>query len=45
MFHDACADIGRVAVEAGADPIALADRVFDALVANHYSQVDDLIEV
>jgi hypothetical protein len=42
-FHSACADVGRIAVGAGADPNATADRVYDALSANDYGQYDHLV--
>lgn len=45
VFHDACSDIGNVAVEAKVDPIDLADQVYDALVVNDYGQYDGLIEI
>lgn len=45
VFHDACQDIGDVAVQAKADPIIFADRVYDALVVNDYGQYDDLIGI
>ncbi|HLO75026.1 MAG TPA: hypothetical protein VK196_01050 [Magnetospirillum sp.] len=45
VFHDACRDIGDVAVQAKVDPIAFADRVYDALVVNDYGQYDDLIGI
>ena len=45
VFHEACHDLGAVALQARADPVDLADRVFDALVANDYGQYDDLIAV
>jgi len=45
IFHAACSDIGEVAGNAKIDPITLADRAFDALIANDYGQCDDLIEV
>ena len=45
VFHDACSDIGNVAVEARVDPIDFADQVYDALVVNDYGQYDGLIEI
>jgi len=45
VFHDACADIGEVAVLAKVDPADLADRVYEALVANDYGQYDGLIGI
>ena len=45
IFHDACHDIGDLALKAQADPETLADQAFDALVANDYGQFDDLISV
>ncbi|CCD95929.1 conserved hypothetical protein [Bradyrhizobium sp. ORS 375] len=44
IFCAACADLGPLAEAAKADPIALADRVFDALDHNAYAQYGDLIE-
>lgn len=43
IFHQACEDLGAVAVLANAAPIALAGQAFDALVANDYGQSDGLI--
>lgn len=43
VFHDACGDIGDVAPRANADPVDLAERVFDAMVANHWGQYDGLV--
>ena len=45
VFHNACASLADAAVMAKADPIALAGRVFDALVANDYGQFDGLIAI
>ena len=45
VFHDACRDLGDVAVHARVDPIALADRAYEALLANGYGQFDELIRV
>ena len=45
VFHDACEDIGEVAVLAKIDPVDLADRVYEALVVNDYGQYDDLIGI
>lgn len=45
IFHDACDDLGDVALAAKGDPAALADRVFAALVANDYGQFDGLIAI
>lgn len=45
VFHDACADIGEIAVRAKADPVDFADRVYDALVVNDYGQYDGLIKI
>jgi len=45
VFHEACHDIGDLALKAKPDPETLADRAFDALVANDYGQFDDLIFV
>jgi len=45
IFHQACGDIGDVAVTAKLDPASLADQAFQALIANHYGQYDKLIQV
>jgi hypothetical protein len=45
VFRKACSDIGDVAMKAAPDPAALADRTYDALLANGYGQFDELIEV
>lgn len=42
-FHDACEDIGAVAARAKPDPGQLADRVYEALIANEYGQYDGLL--
>src|SRR5919112_1260766 len=34
VFRRACRDLGEAALQAKPDPVALADRAFDALVAN-----------
>nr|WP_329603599.1 DUF6880 family protein [Acidiphilium iwatense] len=43
IFHQACEDLGVVAVLAKASPVTLADQAFDALVVNDYGQFDGLI--
>ena len=43
IFHQACDDLGGVAMLAKASPITLADQAFAALVANDYGQFDGLI--
>ena len=45
VFHQACENIGEVAVSAKVDPADFADRVYDALVVNDYGQYDDLIGI
>ena len=45
IFHEACNDIGDLALKTEAEPTALADQAFDALVANDYGQFDELISV
>ncbi|MEQ9811642.1 MAG: hypothetical protein RLO50_02595 [Azospirillaceae bacterium] len=45
VFHDACENIGEVAVLAKVDPVDLADRVYEALVVNDYGQYDGLIGI
>lgn len=43
VFNAACRALGPLAEGAKADPLALADRVFDALDDNGYGQYDALI--
>ncbi len=43
VITSARADLGDVAVQAGQAPVALADRVFEAVRANDYGQFDGLI--
>ena len=45
IFREACSDIGDVAPKTKADPATLADRVFEARVANGYGQFDGLIRM
>lgn len=45
FFHSACEDLGEIATAANADPVNLADRVFQALNENNYGQFDLLISV
>ncbi len=45
VFHEACSDMGEVALKAKTDPTTLADRAFEALIANDYGQFDALIRV
>ncbi len=45
VFRDACEDIGELALEARMDPVDLADRVYEALVANDYGQYDGLVSI
>lgn len=45
VFHDACENIGEVAILAKVDPVDLADRVYEALVVNDYGQYDGLIGI
>ena len=45
VFRDACSGMGEVALKAKADPTSLADRAFEALIANDYGQFDKLIRV
>ena len=45
VFDAACSDIGKVALRAKADPTILADRAYEALIANDYGQFDELIGV
>jgi len=39
VFREGCRDIGDVAVKAKADPTALADRAFAALIADDYGPI------
>src|ERR1700680_801373 len=34
IFHQACSDIGDLALNAKADPVTLADQAFEALIGN-----------
>jgi len=45
VFREGCRDIGDVAVKAKADPTALADQAFAALIADDYGQFDELVRV
>jgi hypothetical protein len=45
VFHQACLDLGEVAVAAGTEPTILADRAYEALVVNDYGQFDELIQI
>ena len=45
VFRQACRDLGAVAARASPDPARLADRVFEAVTANHYGEYDRLVEV
>ena len=45
VFRAAVADLGRIASAAGADPLRLADRAFEAATRNRYGQYNDLIAV
>lgn len=45
IFHQACADLGEVAVAARPEPETLAERVLDALLDNGYGQHDGLIAI
>ncbi|MBV9841400.1 MAG: hypothetical protein JOY99_07710 [Sphingomonadaceae bacterium] len=45
LFHDAVAGLGPLAQRAGVEPIALANRAFEALQTNHYGEYDGLIEI
>jgi hypothetical protein len=45
VFHEACSDIGDVALRAKADPTSLADQAFAALIVNDYGQFHELIRV
>jgi hypothetical protein len=45
VFRLACEDLGAVAIKAKPDPVALADRVLAALLANEYGIYDGLVPV
>jgi hypothetical protein len=45
IFHQATRDLGTIAARAVADPVALAERAFNALNGNEYGQYDGLIAV
>ena len=45
IFREGCRRIGDVAVKAKADPTALADQAFAALIADDYGQFDELVRV
>lgn len=45
VFHEACKDIGGIAVKAKPDPAMLAAQAFKALIANDFGQFDQLIAV
>ena len=45
VFREGCRSIGDVAVKAKADPTALADQAFAALIADDYGQFDELVRV
>ena len=45
VFREACRDIGDVAPKTKGDPATLADRTFEALIANGYGQFDELIRM
>jgi hypothetical protein len=43
IFHQACADLGDIALRTQITPAWLADQAFDALLANDHGQFDGLI--
>jgi hypothetical protein len=45
VFHEACSDIGDVALRVKANPASLADQAFEALIVNGYGQFDKLVPV
>ena len=45
IFHDACAQLGPLALAARPTPARLADQMLDALTENDYGQYDDLIAI
>lgn len=45
VFHEACSDIGDIALTAKVEPATLADQAFEALIGNDYGQFDELIPV
>ena len=44
VFRAACANLCEIAAKATPNPVHLADRVFDALLANDYGVFDDIVE-
>ncbi len=45
VFRSACEDLGAIAIKAEPDPVALADRVFAATLANDYGVYDSLVQI
>ncbi len=45
VFRSACEDLGPVAVKAEPEPLAFADRVFAAVLANDYGVYDGLVAI
>lgn len=45
VFRSACEDLGPVAVKAEPEPVAFADRVFEAVLANDYGVYDGLVAI
>src|SRR3954454_13641591 len=45
VFHDACRDLGDVAVKARVDPTALANLAYEGLLADGFGQLEDLNQV
>ncbi len=45
VFRSACEELGPVAVEAEPEPVAFADRVFGAVLANDYGVYDGLVAI
>ena len=43
IFRFACEDLGTIAIKAKPDAVALADRVFAAVMANDYGVFNDLV--
>ena len=45
VFRSACEELGPVAVQAEPEPVAFADRVFGAVLANDYGVYDGLVAI
>lgn len=45
VFRQACRDLGTITAKASPEPIAFADRVFEAVTTNDYGEYDQLVKV